>query len=92
HGILKISGGNDNGVVYGVVTLLEQYLGVDYWGENEYSFTPRKTITLPLIDKIDNPAFRYRQSQCYATRDSLYKWWHRLEEPSEVFAATYWVH
>lgn len=92
HGILKISGGNDNGVVYGVVTLLEQYLGVDYWGENEYSFTPRKTITLPLIDKIDNPAFRYRQSQCYATRDSLYKWWYRLEEPSEVFAATYWVH
>ncbi|MEG0463419.1 DUF4838 domain-containing protein [Bacteroides sp.] len=92
HGILKISSGNDNGVVYGVVTLLEQYLGVDYWGENEYSFTPRKTITLPLIDKIDNPAFRYRQSQCYATRDSLYKWWHRLEEPSEVFAATYWVH
>ncbi|MEG0647321.1 MAG: DUF4838 domain-containing protein [Bacteroides sp.] len=92
HGILKISSSNDNGVVYGVVTLLEQYLGVDYWGENEYSFTPRKTITLPLIDKIDNPAFRYRQSQCYATRDSLYKWWHRLEEPSEVFAATYWVH
>ncbi|MCP3894422.1 MAG: DUF4838 domain-containing protein [Bacteroides sp.] len=90
-GILKISG-NDNGVVYGVVTLLEQYLGVDYWGENEYSFTPRKSISLPLIDKTDNPAFRYRQSQCYATRDSLYKWWHRLEEPSEVFAATYWVH
>ncbi len=92
HGILKISSSNDNGVVYGVVTLLEQYLGVDYWGEKEYSFTPRKSITLPLINKIDNPAFRYRQSQCYATRDSLYKWWNRLEEPSEVFAATYWVH
>ena len=40
-GILRISG-QDNGVVYGIVTLLEQYLGVNYWGENEYSLTPRK--------------------------------------------------
>ena len=64
-----------------------------YWGENEYSFNPAKTIELPLIDKIDNPAFRYRQTQCYAIRtDSIYKWWNRLEEPNEVFAAGYWVH
>ena len=91
-GILRISG-SGNGTVYGVVTLLEQYLGVDYWGENEYSFNPAKTIELPLIDKIDNPAFRYRQTQCYAIRtDSIYKWWNRLEEPNEVFAAGYWVH
>ena len=91
-GILRISG-SGNGAVYGVVTLLEQYLGVDYWGENEYSFNPAKTIELPLIDKIDNPAFRYRQTQCYAIRtDSIYKWWNRLEEPNEVFAAGYWVH
>ena len=74
-GILRISG-SGNGTVYGVVTLLEQYLGGDYWGENEYSFNPAKTIELPLIDKIDNPAFRYRQTQCYAIRtDSIYKWW-----------------
>ena len=91
-GILRVSG-KDNGVVYGIVSLLEQYLGVDYWGENEYSFTPQKTIILPLINKTDNPAFRYRQTQCYAIRtDSVYKWWNRLEEPSEVFAAGYWVH
>lgn len=73
--------------------MLEQYLGVDYWGENEYSFTPQKTVTLPLINKVENPAFRYRQTQCYAIRtDSIYKWWNRLEEPNEVFAAGYWVH
>lgn len=38
-GILKISG-KENGVVYGVVTLLEQYLGIDYW--------ERMNILLPL--------------------------------------------
>ena len=91
-GILRISG-KEKGVVYGVVTLLEQYLGVDYWGENEYSFTPQKMVILPLINKVENPAFRYRQTQCYAIRtDSIYKWWNRLEEPNEVFAAGYWVH
>ena len=79
-GILRVSG-KDNGVVYGIVSLLEQYLGVDYWGENEYSFTPQKTIILPLINKTDNPAFRYRQTQCYAIRtDSVYKWWNRLDK------------
>lgn len=92
EGILRISGRN-NGVIYGVVTLLEDYLGVDYWGENEYSLTPQKTISLPLIERVENPAFRYRQTQCYAIQtDSIYKWWHRLEEPNEVFAAGYWVH
>lgn len=92
EGILRISG-REKGSVYGVVTLLEQYLGVDYWGENEYSFIPQPNISLPLIDMVDNPAFRYRQTQCYALRtDSVYKWWNRLEEPAEVFAAGYWVH
>ena len=85
-GILKISG-KENGVVYGVVTLLEQYLGIDYWGENEYSLTPSKTVNLPFINKVENPGFRYRQTQCYAIHtDSIYKWWNRLEEPNpEVF-------
>ena len=91
-GILKISG-KENGVVYGVVTLLEQYWGIDYWGENEYSLTPSKTVNLPFINKVENPGFRYRQTQCYAIHtDSIYKWWNRLEEPNEVFAAGYWVH
>ena len=91
-GILKISG-KENGVVYGVVTLLEQYWGIDYWVENKYSLTPSKTVNLPLINKVENPGFRYRQTQCYAIHtDSIYKWWNRLEEPNEVFAAGYWVH
>lgn len=85
--------GKDKGPVYGVVSLLEDYLGVDYWGNGEYNLEKRATISLPSIEKTDNPAFRYRQTQNYAmATDSLYKWWYRLEEPKEVFAANYWVH
>lgn len=92
-GYLRIIGGSGNGSIYGVVTLLEKFLGCNYWGENE-SFVPSlATIELKRIDMIDNPAFRYRQSQCYAMKnDSVYKLWNRLEEPNEAFAANYWVH
>ena len=47
-GILKISG-EANGVVYGAVSLLEDYLGVDYWGENEYSLKQSADISLPIL-------------------------------------------
>lgn len=93
NGGLSIRSSTPKGVIYGAVTLLEQYLGVDYFGEFAYTFVPRKTIALPAIDLHENPAFRYRQSQNYAlATDTIYKLWHRLEEPREVFAANYWVH
>lgn len=92
-GFLRIISGGDKGSIYGVVTLLERYLGVRYWGENEYSLTPSDEISFPKMDFVENPAFRYRQSQFYGMKnDPIYKMWMRLEEPSEVFAATYWVH
>ena len=92
NGCIHILSGGDKGSIYGVVTLLEQYLGVSYYGDHEYSLQPQKSIHLPSFKLIDNPAFRYRQSQCYATQDTLYKIWYRFELPSEVFAGGYWVH
>lgn len=92
-GMLRIAGGADKGSIYGVVTLLEKYLGVNYWGENEYSLTESADIVLPEIDEMDNPAFRYRQSQFYGMHtDPVYKLWMRLDEPAEMFAGGYWVH
>ena len=92
-GVLHIMGGEGKGSVYGVVTLLEQYMGCDYWSENEYNFPVQGTIQFPAIKRTENPTFRYRQSQNYALRtDPVYKLWYRLEEPNEEFAANYWVH
>ncbi|MDE5676338.1 DUF4838 domain-containing protein [Phocaeicola sp.] len=93
NGMLRIASGGDKGSIYGVVTLLEKYLGVSYWGENEYSLTQSSDIKLPVLNETDNPVFRYRQSQFYGLHsDPVYKLWMRLEEPSEMFAASYWVH
>lgn len=93
NGRLYISSGGDKGSIYGVVTLLERYLGVSYYGANAYTLTESKDVHLPAIDLAENPAFRYRQSQCYAmAEDPVYKDWFRFEEPRETFAGGYWVH
>lgn len=92
-GMLRIVSGGDKGSIYGVVTLLERYLGVEYWGEREYTVPTSRDISLPRLRVVENPAFRYRQSQFYGMRtDPVYKLWMRLEEPAEVFAGGYWVH
>lgn len=69
NGIVFISSGGDKGNIYGVVTLLEDYLGVAYYGANAYTLTERSTVVIPELDRAENPAFRYRQSQCYALRE-----------------------
>ncbi len=89
---LRITSGGDKGSIYGVVTLLEKYMGVSYYAYQAYTLTPSKTITLPEIHLSETPAFRYRQSFSYGCDDPIYKMWFRLEEPNEVFIDKMWVH
>lgn len=92
-GRLTIESTDSPGALYGVITILERYLGCNYWSEHDFSAPRQSTVILPDFDFIDNPAFRYRQSQNYALRtDSDYRKWMRLEEPSDEFAAGLWVH
>lgn len=91
--VLYISSGGDKGSIYGVVTLLEDYLGVSYFGANAYTLSEQSSLTIPELNRSENPAFRHRQSQCYAlAEDPVYKQWFRFEEPAEVFAGGFWVH
>lgn len=90
---LNISSGGDKGLIYGVVTLLEKYMGVNYYAAGEYTLSPAENIILPDINIAENPAFRYRQSQNYGLKgDSIYRMWMRLEEPGDEFASSLWVH
>ena len=68
---LFVSSGGDKGSIYGIVTLLEQYLGVSCYAAGAYSFPETSTLTLPLLNHVENPAFRYRQSQNYGLRMTL---------------------
>lgn len=92
-GYLTIESTRGNGSVYGVVTMLERFLGCNYWSEHDFTAPEQPSVTIPAVEFVDNPAFRYRQSQNYALRtDPVYRRWMRLEEPSDEFAAGYWVH
>lgn len=93
EGKLFISSGGDKGSIYGVVTLLENYLGVAYYAAGAMDVPQKDCIALPEINHHENPAFRYRQSQNYSmSSDPLYRLWFRLEEPKEEFAGGMWVH
>lgn len=89
-----ITGSKGSGSVYGVVTMLEDYFGVHYYAANSCTFPHLKELNLPMnISRTENPSFRFRQTQAYSlATDTLYKIWHRLKEPREIFAGNYWVH
>ena len=75
------------------MTLLERYLGLDYFAAGVYDLDRNPTVTLPAMDFAENPAFRYRQSQGYGmAQDSVYRLALRLEEPRDIFAGGLWVH
>lgn len=92
-GRLFISSGGDKGSIYGVVTLLEKYMGVSCYAANTYTYEKQETLSIPDIHWKENPAFRHRQTQSYSLNaDPVYKSWFRLEFPRETFACNYWVH
>ena len=94
HSAFRITGAKGSGTVYGVVTLLEDYWGVRYYAANSCTFPQKRELILPSgLNRTENPCFQYRQTQAYSlAKDSLYKIWHRLKEPAELFAGGYWVH
>ena len=91
-GALFIQSGGDKGAIYGVVTLLEDYLGVSYYAYECYTLNKETDVIVPALDRTETPAFRYRQTFSYGNDDPIYKMWFRLEEPGEMFIDNMWVH
>ena len=91
-GCLYVRTGGDKGSIYGVVTLLEKWLGVSYYAKDAYTLQPMETIELPALAHQETPAFRYRQTFSYGNEDPVYRMWFRLEEPKEMFIDNLWVH
>jgi len=92
-GYIRVVNGTGMGSVYGAVTLLEDYFDIHYFTENTYTLHQSKNMFMPAdIARIENPSFRYRQINAYSQNDPLYKLWHRLKSPDEVFIQNMWVH
>lgn len=92
HGTLAIKTAGGKGAIYGVATLLEKCLGVDYLASHYYTLTPSANINIPAMHVAESPAFRFRQTFSYSNNDPTYRDWMRLQEHRELFAADMWVH
>lgn len=91
-GVLRVKSAGGKGAIYGVCTLLEQYMGMNYLAADTYTLTPAPDVHIPAMHQAETPAFSYRQTQSYGCRDSVYYDWFRLAEPKEIFAGNLWVH
>jgi hypothetical protein len=91
-GSLYIVSGGDKGAIYGVVHLLETYLGCRVFSPTVRVFPARDTLVLPRISDRDAPANRFRVVNGEFSRDADYRDWQRLDATDEVFGRGYYVH
>ncbi|MDP4213198.1 MAG: DUF4838 domain-containing protein [Bacteroidota bacterium] len=93
---LVIAGGTGKGVLYGVYTFLEEYMGCRKYS-SKVSYVPsRKTIVLNSIHDIQIPAFTYREDFYPDAYDPEYMDWHKLDSHFGGHDSGnewgYWVH
>ncbi|NCC71906.1 MAG: DUF4838 domain-containing protein [Sphingobacteriia bacterium] len=89
---ILIKGGDKKGCIYGVVELLEKFLGVRYYSP-EYVIIPEKEdILLPEINMKCSSPNTYRNVHGKFANDSNYRDFHRLHVISDSFAEGYYVH
>ena len=80
---LIITGGNKKGVLYGVYTFLDQYLGCRKFAADETYVPKRKKISLQPIDDTQLPAFSFREVYYNEATDPEYMDWHKLSSVSD---------
>lgn len=90
--MLTIRSGGGTGFINGVVHILEQYMGVNYYAYKAFTHPHRQSISLPLLHATQTPAFRFRQTFSYGNEDPVYKKWFALEQANELFVNDLWVH
>jgi len=56
--------GNEMGVLYGVYTFFEKYVGVRWYNINDLHIPKIKNLNIPPINDLENPAFAYRTTSC----------------------------
>lgn len=89
---LHIQGGAGKGCVYGVSELLEQYLGIRYYGPHYVVIPQSDNITLPAINISGSTPNTYRNVHGSFALDPDYRDFHRLHTIEDMFAEGYFVH
>lgn len=91
---LLITGGTDKGVLYGVYTFLEKYLGCRKYTAAATYVPKKSTIVFGAINDMQLPAFSYRENFYRDATDPEYQLWHKLDSHVGPGKSEwgYWVH
>jgi hypothetical protein len=79
---LVIAGGTDRGVLYGVYTFLEKYMGCRKYSSAVTYVPKQKTIVLHSINDLQIPSFAFREDHYRDAYDPEYQEWHKLDSHS----------
>ncbi|MBC9796047.1 DUF4838 domain-containing protein [Sinomicrobium weinanense] len=91
-GDLVIKGGSGQGLLYGVYTLVEKFLGCRKWYAGEPPYVPeRKRLTIPADTEVEEaPAFVFREVYFPGSWDDEYLAWHKLHRFTDLWGI--WGH
>jgi hypothetical protein len=76
---LVVTGGTGKGVLYGVYTFLEKYMGCRKYSAAVTYVPKKKTIIINSLNDLELPAFAYRETFYRDALDPEYQVWHKLD-------------
>lgn len=89
---LVIKGGSGQGLLYGVYTFIEKFLGCRKWYAGEPPYIPeKKKFTLSVDTEVEEaPAFLFREVYFPGSWDDEYLEWHKLHRFTDLWGI--WGH
>ncbi len=89
---LVIAGGTGKGLIYGVYTFLENYVGCRKIA-NIPTITPsKKELSIPELEIQGAPQFEYRESYYPASLEPEYQEWSKLQDFEDLWGPKMWGH
>lgn len=85
-----IMGGSGKGLLYGVYTLLEKYVGCKKLSNGADLVPERATIRIPALNEEGKPQFEYREVYYPACADAEYLEWNKLQKFDDLWGL--WGH
>ncbi len=80
---LIITGGDKKGVIYGVYTFLDKYLGCRKFAADVTYVPKTASLQVSAIDDFQLPAFSFRETYYTEVYDPEYMNWHKLHSVSD---------
>ena len=80
---ILILGGTRKGTLYGVYTLLEDYLGCRMYSADAVVVPRRTSITVPVLNTTRVPFIRHREIHYRDAMDRAYSDWHKVHSLSD---------